>query len=154
MEKADRAADRSAALFGSWDGVLSCFGVLVALYAVSTADTIVRAGVGAAVAAAISMGTGEYEADTRSSYRRAVIMGSCTGLGAFLPALPFLFLSRKAGLVTAGLLALAVSFVVAHVRHRSMGKPRWTYLTSPAVLVVAAGITYVVSALVPQSAAG
>lgn len=142
----------STGLFGGWDGVLSCYGILIALYRVSGSQTIIRASLGAAVAAAISMATAQYEADQNSSLVKAGIMGVATGCGGFLPCLPFFFLQKTTALAVSTTLAVLGALLVAHIRRREMDKSRWTYLTSPAILLVAAALTLGITMLVPESA--
>jgi VIT1/CCC1 family predicted Fe2+/Mn2+ transporter len=134
--------DVSQAIFGSFDGVVSVIGVMVALLARPT-PIIVEAAVGLAAASAVGMAAGEYLGDVTRNLRRAAVMGGATVVGTMCPVLPFMVLGKNAAIVVAVALVVAISLGIAHARAQvTSGR---AYVETFGVLFLAAGVTAVVS---------
>lgn len=97
---------KSAVIFGLVDGLTCGTGVLMSLH--NHPAAILLAAIGLAVAEVIGMGCGEWLSDN-SSLARPVAIGLASGVGAMIPAIPYLFLTG----VPAVALALALVAVVA-----------------------------------------
>lgn len=133
-------------IFGMFDGLTSLLGVLIPL--IGYAHILVfTTCFGLAVSSAISMGLGEYlsSSDKEKRTKKSVYMGIFTGIGCFLPALPFLF--------TGGLLAMGISlaiyilltFVVAFMKSGELG---WKSALVQTFLVSGIAVVLVVIATV------
>jgi VIT1/CCC1 family predicted Fe2+/Mn2+ transporter len=134
--------DVSQAIFGSFDGVVSVIGVIVALLA-RPSPIIVEAAVGLAAASAIGMAAGEYLGDDTRNLRRALVMGLATVIGTMAPVVPFMVLDKRLAIPVALLLVLAISLAIAQAR--AQASPRRAYLETFGVLFLAAGVTALVS---------
>jgi len=134
--------DVSQAIFGSFDGVVSVIGIIVALLARPT-PIMVEAAIGLAAASAVGMAAGEYLGDDTRNLRRAAVMGVATVVGTMCPVVPFMLLAKELAIVVAVLLVLGISLTIARVRAlRTSGR---AYVETFGVLVLAAGVTAVVS---------
>jgi VIT1/CCC1 family predicted Fe2+/Mn2+ transporter len=134
--------DLSQAIFGSFDGVVSVIGIMVALLARPT-PIIIEAAIGLAAASAVGMAAGEYLGDDGRSLRKALVMGAATIVGTLCPVVPFMVLAKDAAIVVAVVLVLAISTVIA--RSRAEGSSARAYVETFGVLLFAAGITALVS---------
>jgi VIT1/CCC1 family predicted Fe2+/Mn2+ transporter len=142
--------DVSEAIFGSFDGVVSVIGVIVALLAGPTA-IMVDAAIGLAAASAVGMAAGEYLGDHTRNLRKAGVMGVATIVGTMCPVVPFIVLPKRPAIVVSVLLVVAISLVIA--RSRAEGSSARAYVETFGVLLFAAGITALVSWLTGSSAA-
>jgi VIT1/CCC1 family predicted Fe2+/Mn2+ transporter len=134
--------DLSQAIFGSFDGVVSVIGIIVALLA-RPSPVIVEAAVGLAAASAVGMAAGEYLGDRQRSLRKATVMGTATLIGTICPVVPFILLPKKPAMIVAVILVLAISVVIAQSRAKvAAGR---AYLEPFGVLFGAAAITALVS---------
>ena len=85
----EKTVDRREEIFGSFDGMTSTLGVIAGLLATgASANKILAAAIGIAVAATIGMGAGQYLSDGQRNVRLAVVMGLATLVGSVLPAHP------------------------------------------------------------------
>jgi VIT1/CCC1 family predicted Fe2+/Mn2+ transporter len=134
--------DISQAIFGSFDGVVSVIGVMVALLARPT-PIIVEASVGLAAASAVGMMAGEYLGDDTRNVRRAVVMGVATIVGTMCPVVPFMLLTKELAIVVAVILVLVISLAIA--RARAQATSGRAYVETFGVLLLAAGVTALVS---------
>ena len=134
--------DISQAIFGSFDGVISVIGVIVALLARPT-PIIVDAAIGLAVASAVGMAAGEYLGDDTRNLRRAFVMGLATIVGTMCPVVPFMIFAKDLAMVIAVVLVLAVSLAIA--RARALTSSSLAYVETFGVLLLAAGVTALVS---------
>jgi VIT1/CCC1 family predicted Fe2+/Mn2+ transporter len=134
--------DVSQAIFGSFDGVISVIGVMVALLARPT-PIIVEAAVGLAAASAVGMMAGEYLGDDTRSLRRAIVMGVATIVGTMCPVVPFMLLAKEAAIIVAAVLVLAISLAIA--RARAQTSSARAYAETFGVLFISAAVTAVVS---------
>jgi len=134
--------DVAQAIFGSFDGVVSVIGVMVALLARPT-PIIVEAAVGLAAASAVGMAAGEYLGDASRNFRRAAVMGVATVVGTMCPVVPFMVLAKDAAIIVAVVLVVVISLAIAHARVQvAAGR---AYAETFGVLFVAAGVTALVS---------
>ena len=127
------------AIFGSFDGMVSALGVIAAAFLASSAHVLVIAAAGLAVAAAVSMAGGAFLSEPtyqKGEVRRAGVMALATFAGAFLPAVPFLFLPKPAALYGTLLLVVAASVAIAQARVSTHGAAR-AYVQTFAILIVA-----------------
>jgi VIT1/CCC1 family predicted Fe2+/Mn2+ transporter len=95
-------------IFGMFDGLTSLLGVLIPLLGYVHL-LIFTTCLGLAVSSAISMGLGEFlssdkELPKTQRVKNSTYMGIFTGIGCFLPVIPFLF--------TGGMLALGLSIAI------------------------------------------
>jgi VIT1/CCC1 family predicted Fe2+/Mn2+ transporter len=130
-------------IFGMFDGLTSLLGVLIPLLGYVHLLVFTTC-LGLTVSSAISMGLGEYlssdkEIPKNQRIKNSTYMGIFTGLGCFLPVIPFLF--------TGGMLALGLSIgiyflctlIVAYMKSEDIG---WksaliqTFLTSGIAIVL------------------
>jgi hypothetical protein len=139
-------------MFGGFDGLTSAVGVILGAIVVGTSTrTLFAVGLGLAVAAAVSMGGGEWLADPDSDLRGAAIMVAATFAGSIAPVIPYLF--------TSGDLAAGIALGVAVVVGAGVAAARRTlascstvraYLSTFAILagacVLSAGVTAVYGA--------
>jgi VIT1/CCC1 family predicted Fe2+/Mn2+ transporter len=133
--------DISQAIFGSFDGVVSVIGVIVALLAGPTA-IMVDAAIGLAAASAVGMAAGEYLGDHARSLRKAAVMGLATIVGTLCPIVPFIVLPKKSAIVVAVVIVIVISVIISRSRE---GSTLRAYAETFGVLILAAGITALVS---------
>ena len=123
----------SQAIFGSFDGMVSVLGVIVAL---TVSPTLIPAALGLAVASAVGMGAGEYLSDNGRSVGAAGMMAGATLVGTLSPVLPVVL---GAPWWSAIPVVLALAALVARQNALTRGPRAWaeTYL----LLAIAAGAT-------------
>lgn len=112
------------AILGTFDGVTCLLGLLAALIIGNAGHhAVLLAVVGLAVAETISMAGGEYlgDGEKQGQVRRAGIMGLSVLLGAVLPALPYLLIPGRPGLVASLVVVVLLGAVIAHLRHDRAG---------------------------------
>ena len=124
------------AVFGSFDGMTSLWGVLVVL-ASKPSKTLLVAAAGLAIASTIGMAAGEFLGDTESSYSKAAVMGAATAIGTMAPVLPFLVLSRAPAFACAIVITLALCAFIGFHRGNSLR----AYVQTYAILFTVAIIT-------------
>lgn len=129
-------------IFGSMDGLVSVFGVIIGL-AAATKLKIVDASIGLAAASAISMAFGEYLGDAKKSVNRAVIMGVATLFGTLVPILPLVFLPKLAGFIVCGVMTVPFGALVGAAER----KGRKGYVQTYVMLYTAILVTVIVSLL-------
>lgn len=138
-------ADREQAVFGGFDGLTGCVGVVAALAATGTAaSAVLVAAVGLAVAATVSMAAGEYLSDPAASVRRAAVMGGATLVGSLVPVVPYALGVGSPVLACAALVAGA-GLLIAHLRP-DHGWPR-AYALTLGLLAAVVALTVGVSVL-------
>jgi VIT1/CCC1 family predicted Fe2+/Mn2+ transporter len=144
------AEERSDAIFGAYDGVVSIVGFIFGLVLHhASRGLIATGGLGGAVAATVSMTTGIYEASdgqTREKLHGAAAMGLSTFVGSFLPVLPFFLFARVVALLVSGAACLSVAGWIGFEKRLGLRG----YLKAYAVLLSAVGLTLLVVGLVPQ----
>lgn len=143
--------ERTEAIFGAYDGVVSVVGFIFALLVVhASAHTIAIGGLGGAIAAAISMGTGEIEKGDESWTARLPIgftMFCASLIGSLVPVLPFFFLSKSAALVAAGCGCLVVATAIGFMKR----KGAYGFVSAYVSLLLASGLTLGVVSLLGAS---
>ncbi len=138
--------NRQTAILGSFDGLASALGFILALAIRHQYAALIVATIAGAVGAAGSMGFGEWLADNGRSWRLALIMAAATGLGCVTPAIPFYVTTGTAAL--GGCLALSCVLAVAIARVRPEPQPQ-SYLRTFAVLIVVTGLSLAASLVAP-----
>ena len=134
-----------SAIFGSFDGLTSVLGLVVALLG-APLHVMLAGSLGLAVSSAVGMGAGEYLGDSGRSLRRAGVMAAATVVGTVLPVAPFLLLGRRSALEVAAVLVVGFGLVVGEVRSRTSSRRR-AYAETFAVLALAAAAAVVASIL-------
>lgn len=129
-----------SAIFGSFDGLTSVLGIIVALLG-SPLHVLLAGAAGLAASSAVGMGAGQYLGDADRSVRRALAMALSTIIGTIIPVVPFLFLPRVAAVVVASVLVIVFGVLVAKKR----GGDRRSYLETFGVLMLAAAVAIVVA---------
>ena len=147
------AEERQASIFGAFDGVVSVIGFVFALLVHhSPSAAIAIGGLGGAISATVSMGTGQYESTEGAWHRRlknALFMGMFTLGGSLVPVWPFfVFHSKSVALIFAGIGCLCVAGWIGYEKHKgSRG-----YLIAYVTLLAAAGFTLALVSIIPASA--
>ena len=143
--------ERSQAIFGAFDGVVSIAGFIFGLLIHGSAlGAIAIGGLGGAVSATISMSTGSFESAVgtlRHRLRDAVSMGVATLVGSMVPIWPFFAFQRTNALIAAGIGCLFVATWIGKERHAGVKG----YVTAYLTLVGAAGRSLLVVAAIPNS---
>jgi len=137
--------NRKAEIFGLFDGSTSAIGVVGAAIISHNYAGLATLLVGLAVAAAASMGAGEWLQDPLSSFRNAFVMGGATLCGSLIPLIPFLFnISHLAQVIfTVGLMILTGIFV-SWLRP---GKWKASLIQTFTVLIIAASLAVLASGI-------
>jgi VIT1/CCC1 family predicted Fe2+/Mn2+ transporter len=136
----EKTVDRREEIFGSFDGMTSTLGVIAGLLATgASANKILAAAIGIAVAATIGMGAGQYLSDGQRNLRLAIVMGLATLVGSVLPAIPFIFGASKACILASIVITLAAAGVIGHYRG---------YLVTYSILAVVSIVTVALSVMV------
>lgn len=104
----------STAVFGSFDGMTSAMGVILALLA--TPHALLLGALGIGIAAMIGMGLGEWQSDSSTGWRAPVVMAAASGIGTLLPVAPFLFLAGTSAIVASAIVIIVVTAFIAKVR--------------------------------------
>lgn len=143
-------------IFGMFDGLTTLLGVFIPLLSYEHLLVFFTC-IGLAVSSAISMGLGDFLSSDKDISKKlrvksATYMGIFTGLGCFLPVIPFAF--------TGGFLALGISMaiyfiltlVVAYLKSADMG---WkdSLTQTFAVSAIAVALVVLVTVLLPVPAA-
>lgn len=135
-------------IFGMFDGLTSLLGVLIPLLASAHMLLFVTC-LGLSVSSAISMGLGEYLSSDKTlpkkkRLRSSIYMGIFTGIGCFLPVVPYFFVGGTLALTLFILIYLLLTLVVAAMKSRDLG---WkdaliqTFLVSVVAVVVVVAAT-------------
>jgi VIT1/CCC1 family predicted Fe2+/Mn2+ transporter len=104
----------STAVFGSFDGMTSAMGVILALLA--TPHALLLGALGIGIAAVIGMGLGEWQSDSSSGWKPAVAMAVASGVGTLLPVIPFIFMAGAPAVIASALIIITATAVIAKVR--------------------------------------
>lgn len=104
----------STAVFGSFDGMTSAMGVILALLASPHALLLGALGIG--IAAVTGMGLGEWQSDSSSGWKAPLVMAVASGTGVLLPVIPFLFMAGWPALTTSAVIIAVVTALIAKVR--------------------------------------
>lgn len=146
------AEERQSAIFGSFDGVVSVIGFIFGLLVHRSPESAIAiGGLGGAVSATVSMGTGQFESCDGAWHRRlkpALAMGVATLIGSLIPVWPFFVFSKPVALVAAGVGSLAVAGWIGYEKRKGLSGFMAAYVS----LILAAGISLIVVSLIPASA--
>src|SRR6266446_9185943 len=90
-------------VFGMFDGLTSMLGVVIPLLS-NTHVLIFTTCIGLSISSSLSVGLGDYLSSDKSSTKKhriesAIYMGLFTGIGCFLPVLPYAFVGGTMALV-------------------------------------------------------
>ena len=144
--------ERSEATFGLWDGTVSIVGFVFALLIHhSPTSSITIGGLGVAIGATVSMGTGAYESaigPKPARIRNAATMGLATLIGTAIPVAPFFFLGRTPALLLGSAGCIAAAAWISWEKRAGVKGAVATY----AMLLAAIGLTLGIVALIPSSA--
>lgn len=145
-------AERSEAIFGAFDGVVTVIGFVFGLIIHGSPVSVIAIGAtGGAVSATISMGVGEFEKDEQARHvriRRAAAMGIATLIGSMVPTWPFFAFPRTAALVIAAAGCILVASWIGYEKHRGVKGFAMAYIA----LIGAAGLAIGITAAIPNSA--
>jgi VIT1/CCC1 family predicted Fe2+/Mn2+ transporter len=143
---------RQEAIFGAFDGTVSVIGFVFGLLVHhASRGSIAIGGLGGAIAAGVSMGSGEIEKSDgswRSRMPVAFVMFCASLIGGLIPIWPFFVFSTGVAIIVAGIGCLIVATWIGYQKHKG-----WRgYAASFAILLCAAAITLAVVSVIPQSA--
>lgn len=146
--------ERTEAIFGAFDGVVSTVGFVFGLLVHhSPSSAIAVGGLGGAIAASISMTTGEYESNDKAASRAklggAVAMGVATLVGSLMPVWPFFAFSRNIALAVGSVGCVLIAAWIGHEKRKGFHGYATAFLT----LFGAAALALAIVSLIPQSAA-
>ena len=143
---------RQEAIFGSFDGTVSIIGFIFGLMLHhSSPSTIAIGGLGGAIAAGISMGSGEVEKGDgpwRNRVPIGLVMLAATLVGSLVPVWPFFIFAGSTALTLAAAGSLIVATWIGHQKHQGIKG----YLTAYGTIIGAALLTLGIIALIPASA--
>jgi VIT1/CCC1 family predicted Fe2+/Mn2+ transporter len=143
---------RSTAVFGAFDGVVSIVGFVFGLLLHhSPMAAIAIGGLGGAISATVSMSVGTFESEDGAWHRRlinALFMAAATLLGSAVPIWPFFVFGRVNALIAGAIGSLLVASWIGFEK-RSGWKG---YATAYATLLGAVGLTLLIVSLIPASA--
>ena len=144
--------ERSEAILGSFDGVVSVLGFIFGLLIHKSSESAIAIGaLGGAISATISMGTGAYESAEGKWHRRlqnATAMAIATLVGSLVPVWGFFVFSKSGALLAGGIGCLVVATWIGRMKKKGTKGYASAYLT----LILAAGLTLGVISLIPSSA--
>jgi len=127
------------AVFGAFDGLVTVLGAVFQLAHDPRAMWLTT--VGLAIGGVISMGGGEWLSDSEHGLFASLTIGSTTGLGTILPALPYVVVHGWAGVVLSSVLCLAAATGIAWARVGPSKTLRRALAETHGLLAVAAGLT-------------
>ncbi|WP_040829021.1 hypothetical protein [Nocardia jiangxiensis] len=105
---------KSAVIFGLVDGLTCGTGVLMSLH--NHPSAILLAAIGLAIAEVIGMGCGEWLSDS-GSFATPAAIGIASGVGALIPAFPYLFLTGIPAIALALVMVAVVAAGITWARH-------------------------------------
>jgi hypothetical protein len=145
------STERSAAVFGMFDGVVSIVGFIFALMLNGSSNHLIAIGaLGGAISAMVSMGIGQFEAVEGKIHLRLAAAGAmamATLVGSLVPVWGFFAFSRPIALLTAGIGSVAVAATIGWAKHKGAKG----YVGAFVTLLLAVGLTLGVIALLPSA---
>lgn len=142
---------RQEAIFGAFDGVVSVIGFIFGLLVHHASHgAIAIGGLGGAIAAGVSMGTGELEKGDGWIRRLPIglTMLVATLVGSLVPVWPFFVFSSGPALAIAAIGCLCVATWIGYQKHKGISG----YIVAYTTLLAAAGLTLLIVSLIPASA--
>ena len=101
-------------IFGLADGLMSMLGVI--LYLSGHESLVFPTALSGGISSALSMAGGEWLSDSDNGLGASCVMGAATGLGAILPATPYLFTKGAAAIACSVVICVLIATVVALMR--------------------------------------
>ena len=138
------------AIFGAFDGITCCLGVILSLE--HEPRLFLPAAAGVAAAEMVGMAAGEWQSASDNGFAASIVVGATAGLGAVLPAIPYAALPAAAARWCSVTVLLAVSAAIAWLRADSRGRRR-AFAESYGILAVVAVVVWVVQLLTPGGGA-
>ena len=137
------------AIFGAFDGITCCLGVILSL--LHEPRLILTAAAGVAAAEMVGMAAGEWQSKSDNGLAASVVVGATSGFGAVLPAIPYAIVPAAAARWCSVLVLLAVTAAIAFLRSDTRGRSR-AFAESFGILAVVAAVVYLVQLLTPGGA--
>lgn len=126
-------------IFGAVDGMTCAIGVILSLH--HHPDLVFLGAFGVGVAEFVGMGAGEWLSDdSPNGFGASAAIGAAAGIGAVLPALPYLIASGTAAIVGSIAVLLVVCSVIAAARAGQRGVGRAVAETYGVLAVVFAAV--------------
>lgn len=129
--------NRAQAIFGSFDGLTSALGLIIASAITAGQGAVLVAAIALAVGSGVGMGAGEWLSDESASLPKAFAMALATIIGVLLPALPWIFVHGDLAFVLCGLITIGMGAAIAELRP---GSRLWSYEVTFGVLIIASGL--------------
>jgi VIT1/CCC1 family predicted Fe2+/Mn2+ transporter len=146
------AEERQAAVFGAFDGVVSVIGFVFGLMVHHSPEAAIAiGGLGGAISATISMGTGQFESTEGAWHKRlvnALFMALFTLGGSLMPVWPFFVFSKPVAITVAAFCCLAVAGWIGYEKRKGVVG----FVIAYATLLAAAGFALLVVSRIPSSA--
>lgn len=130
---------RRPAVFGAFDGSTCYLGVLFPL--MNSPHLVLPTALGVGLAETVGMAAGEWQSDSANGPGASLVIGTASGAGAILPALPYGFLPQDAARWTSVALLLGVVAVIACLRADARG-PRRAFAESFGILGAVAAVVW------------
>lgn len=110
-------------IFGAIDGMTCSIGVILSLH--HQAALVFLAALGVGVAELVGMAAGEWLSDDNpNGLGASIAIGAASGLGAVIPATPYLVVSGAAAIAGSVLVLVVIAAVIAAARSRQRGVRR------------------------------
>lgn len=140
----------SPAVFGAFDGLTSSLGVLLGLAA--HPHLVLPAAVGVGAAEMVGMAAGQWQSDSEGGIGASLVIGTATGAGCILPAVPFALVYPTAAATASAVLVLTVTAGIAQLRAGRRGRRR-AVIESYLILAATTAVVLVVHVLTPGGGA-
>lgn len=138
------------AIFGAFDGITCCLGVILSL--THEPRLILAAAAGVAAAEMVGMAAGEWQSNSSNGLGASIVVGATAGLGAVLPAIPYAILPAGPARWCSVAVLLAVTAAIAFLRADTRGRRR-ALAESYAILTAVAAVVWLVQLLTPGGGA-
>lgn len=122
------------AVFGASEGMMSILGVV--FYLGNRQGLILPAAAIGGVSAALSMAAGEWLSDSDNGLGASLVMGTATGVGSIVPAVPYAVLHGAAAFSVSALLCALLTVVVGLLRTTPAQRGRRVAVTIGVLAVV------------------
>ena len=139
-------------IFGMFDGLTSLLGVFIPLLRYEHLLVFITC-LGLAVSSAISMGLGEFLSSnkdilTKTRTTSSLYMGLFTGIGCFLPVIPFLFIGGTLAVCLSITIYLLLTLTVAFMKSGELGWKK-SLIQTFLVSAIAVGLVIAATVLLP-----
>ena len=129
------------AVFGSFDGVTSAIGVILALS--SAPHSMLLAALGVGISGSVGMAAGEWQSESSHGFLASAVMGLATGTGTLLPVVPFLLCSGVSAVVLSVLITALAVAGIAKLRMTENKSYKRAALESYGILAVVVGTVWI-----------